>query len=294
MTPSEYEAEVERELLRCYPGSTAQRNVKLDGRLSGVRRQIDVLLTVPGLGEVVVEAKRYGRKVHVKDVESFIGMLGDVGAERGLMVAPLGFTPGAEQRAWRGGESLELDALSLEGLRRFQAAGGIPYAGSCGAIVTAPFGWVLDADTGFASEFSSAVLYRHGRTLDEAVTAGEWMYVEFWNRDDPEVRTLPALLRRQGAAMREFYGHVSITYPDAPPFEDRRMAKRRVELPSGGVELTGFVELDACIVYLVMFTPREAESKNTRKLDYAISELRPLRVSHPDTRSEKDSVDGHG
>lgn len=43
--------------------------------------------------------QNYGRKLNVKDIEGFIGMLDDVGAHEGIISCPLGFTPAAERRA---------------------------------------------------------------------------------------------------------------------------------------------------------------------------------------------------
>jgi Restriction endonuclease len=65
----------------------------LRGLLGSSRRQIDVSVYRSGEPRpaIAVECKRYGRRLNVKDVESFLGMLEDLGARRGVLVAPLGY-----------------------------------------------------------------------------------------------------------------------------------------------------------------------------------------------------------
>jgi len=71
------------------------------GRFSLVKRQLDA--AVYRLGEdtplLVADAKSFNRELDVKDVECFIGMMEDVGARIGLLMAPEGFTAAATRRA---------------------------------------------------------------------------------------------------------------------------------------------------------------------------------------------------
>lgn len=78
-------------------------NASLIGSISGVRRQIDVLVDARWNADlerrIIFDAKRRNRKVDVKDVESFEGMMRDVRASRGVLVCTNGFTEGALRRA---------------------------------------------------------------------------------------------------------------------------------------------------------------------------------------------------
>jgi hypothetical protein len=78
-------------------------NASLVGIVSGVPRQIDVLVDArfesDGKRRIIFDAKRRSRKVDVKDVESFEGMMRDVGASRGVLVCTNGYTEGAQRRA---------------------------------------------------------------------------------------------------------------------------------------------------------------------------------------------------
>ncbi|MDX6410590.1 MAG: hypothetical protein QOE91_106 [Gaiellaceae bacterium] len=95
MSSSEYEGHVAAVLDDKFRGKgVVERDVRLRSR-SGVRdRQIDVLvrMALPGMDDsvIVVDTKRYSEAVDAKDVEAFIGLVSDVGAEMGLLVTNRG------------------------------------------------------------------------------------------------------------------------------------------------------------------------------------------------------------
>lgn len=78
-------------------------NAKIVGHLSGVSRQIDVLVDArwdEGLQRrIVFDAKMRKRKVDVKEVEAFEGLVRDVRASRGVLVCLNGYTKAALRRA---------------------------------------------------------------------------------------------------------------------------------------------------------------------------------------------------
>jgi hypothetical protein len=85
-----------------------ESNIRIMGR-SGTDRQIDVLITgtVGAFGvKILVDSKNYASPVDIKDVESLIGMVGDVGANLGVIVCPSGYTAGAKKRAETSGIQL--------------------------------------------------------------------------------------------------------------------------------------------------------------------------------------------
>jgi hypothetical protein len=93
------------------PRSKVIHNAKLLGRLTGRMRQIDVLLehTVGQFKiEIVIDCKDYKKPLDVKGVEEFYGLLDDVGAQKGVLVCPKGFTKVAKIRA----EKLQIDLYS--------------------------------------------------------------------------------------------------------------------------------------------------------------------------------------
>jgi hypothetical protein len=78
-------------------------NARMEGRISGVLRQVDVLIeprhSPDDRRRSIVEAKRVTRRMHVKDVEYLLGMMDDVGARFGYLVCPTGHSDAALRRA---------------------------------------------------------------------------------------------------------------------------------------------------------------------------------------------------
>lgn len=101
--------------------ATVVRNHKITGR-SGTERQIDVWLE-SNVGAqhrvtVAVECKCYNDKpVTIQDVDSFVGFLDDVRADKGVMLSHSGFTDGATKRAEVA--NIELSTLTLEEAEEF-------------------------------------------------------------------------------------------------------------------------------------------------------------------------------
>jgi hypothetical protein len=93
------------------PKAEVLHNVRLDGRSSGTKRQIDVLVK-ENIGQyeikIIIDCKDYKVPVDVKGVEEFDGLLRDVGAQKGVLVCPRGFTGAAKKRA----EGLQIDLYS--------------------------------------------------------------------------------------------------------------------------------------------------------------------------------------
>jgi hypothetical protein len=80
-------------------------NARITGKISGRSRQVDVLMDVrydtDNSRRVIVDAKKRRRKIDVKDVEAFLGLMKDVSATHGYLVSPAGHTKAAERRAQR-------------------------------------------------------------------------------------------------------------------------------------------------------------------------------------------------
>ncbi len=93
------------------PKAEVQHNVFVDGRLSKRKRQIDVLVR-ERIGQyeirIIIDCKDYNKPIDVKGVEEFAGLLADVGAHKGVLVSPKGFSEAAKTRA----EGLQIDLYS--------------------------------------------------------------------------------------------------------------------------------------------------------------------------------------
>ncbi len=84
------------------PDADIKHNVKVDGRKSKIKRQIDVLVTQK-IGQydmvLAIECKDYKRSADVNVVGSFHEVLADIGAHKGALVCPSGFTEAAKNLA---------------------------------------------------------------------------------------------------------------------------------------------------------------------------------------------------
>jgi hypothetical protein len=78
-------------------------NARIVGRISGRSRQVDVLIDsrhdTDNSRRIIVDAKKRRRKIDVRDVETFQGLMEDVGATHGYLICPSGHTKAAEKRA---------------------------------------------------------------------------------------------------------------------------------------------------------------------------------------------------
>jgi hypothetical protein len=84
------------------PTAEVLHNVHLPGRISNTDRQIDVLVRQK-IGQyemlIIIDAKDHARPVDLPGVEQFTVVIKDVGAHRGVLVSPRGFTESAKNTA---------------------------------------------------------------------------------------------------------------------------------------------------------------------------------------------------
>jgi hypothetical protein len=271
----QYEKEIVDHFRAEYADATIIHNAKVQGRFSKVERQIDLLIE----GEmadfrfrVVVDSKYRDKKIDVNDVESFIGMVRDVEADRGVMISSEGYSSAAINRAYYDDSDIELDVLNFKDLERFHAFGAIPRAGGHSVLLPAPFGWVIDATR---REGMVATLYQRGLTFESAVEAGEWMYVNFWSKDQT-ANSIESLCKFQESYLSK--PDYKIEYQDGPSRQRVRTRIRLLRRPAYSTEYTGFVEFTDFIFFCVLLTPHELEPKNLRKLRYIMRTVLPIGI----------------
>lgn len=277
----EYEKTITEELQLRYPEYQITWNVQLIGNLSGVKRQVDILIEAKIGGNkflTVVDAKMYNKPIDVKDVEEFLGFVKDVGAHRGLMVTTIGYSVAALKRAHHDVADIELDVMSLDEFKAFQAPLGIPFSGSKAIILPAPFGWVIDNKS--ASQFT-AVLYQRGKTFDEAAKSYEWAYFQFWHKElHGKQFNVDDLMEKQDSYLHQENQNTEISYinpPDSIKYPARIRLAKRPNHPA--LEFTGAVEFEDFIFFIVIFTLPEVANRNLRKLIETISNVLPAKFT---------------
>ena len=138
------------------------------GQRSGTPRQLDV--AIYRLDEsrpfFIGDAKQHAKKIDVTVVDSFVGLMGDVGATMGLLVAPHGFTPGALEYAENA--AVKVWIMTIEE--------ALTYKWLPEARRIFPFDWT------FHEQLAQAVRHLNdGLFADEIVDALESVHYEEWS-----------------------------------------------------------------------------------------------------------------
>lgn len=170
-------AKIQRQLA---PDAEVIHDAQLPGRNSKVKRQIDVLVR-QRIGQyemmIIIDCKDHARPVDVKGVEEFHGLLEDVGAHKGALVCPRGFSEAAKKRAR--GWQIDLYSPVDTDPHKWQARVSAPIL--CDfreAMVSfrfsssAPMGFRLPSDFNAIQVFDAADKQRLGTPFETAV--GNW------------------------------------------------------------------------------------------------------------------------
>lgn len=266
----EYESIVYEECNRVFHHCAIQHNIYVVGLYSKRKRQIDIQICDEERNTIIIDAKRYNKKVNVKTVESFIGMVKDIGADKGIIVSEKGFSKAAINRAHFGENNVEVDILNLHELSMFQSEWAIPYAGKYGVVALAPFCWIID---GTRRDNMVATLYRRGFTFEEAARNKEWAYINFWDKDC-EIGTLDELVAWQNNNLlcEDDKGMIEEKWSDSIRI---RIFKSK-KYPTS--EVTLFREYEQFILFVVLYSPDNLINKNVEKMKYFLLHAFPLQV----------------
>lgn len=284
MTWKDYELEIHDSFKEMFPDADITHNVTVTGRYSKVERQVDILIEDYVAGSrirIVVDGKFFSKKIDVKDVEMFIGMLNDCEANKGLLITQEGYSKAAIARAYNDPIDIELDILNFKDLQTFQDIGAIPFSGKYGVLLPAPFGWIIDATR---REGVLATLYQRGLTIEQAGESKEWMYVNIRSKDN-EIKTLDDFLEFQKKnTLAHFPKAKFCTMPTVK--RDKAVIKlREIDIESYPTkEYTGFVEFDDFIFFCVLFTPEELRKKNIRKLESILQKVCPIHINQNESK----------
>lgn len=266
----EYEKKVLEECRRVFRNSDIAYNKHIKGLYSERMRQIDVFIKTSTGIVYVVDAKMYATKVDVKAVESFIGMIKDVGADYGIIVSEKGFTKSAIKRAHLGENNIEVDILNLNELKMFQAEGAIPYSGSNGVAINAPFGWIID---GTRRKGFVASLYQRGITFEEATINKEWAYLNFWDKNDT-IDTIDKLIAFQNNSLLEMDNEGIIDVKVDDEIKSRIFSSKN----SPFKEVTLYRDFHKFILFIVLFSLDNTLNRNINKMRYLLLNALPLNV----------------
>jgi len=266
MNWKEYEQEIFERFSLEYPDAEISLDVKVDGRYSKRKRQVDILIEQYIAGNrirIAIDAKYFNKNIDVKVVENYISMLSDIEAHKGLLITNVGYSQAAINRAYYDPSDIELDILNFDELKEFQTEVAIPFAGNNAVIMFAPFGWIIDVRTNRGQWLAS--LYQRGQEFDPNMD--EWIYVNLWDKTKNKDKIVDVLEIQK----KEFKdGGFDVDIELLPTIErnDSEIVLRKVKYRKHAIpEFTGFVEFDDFIFYAVLYSSVELSNKNIKKLE---------------------------
>lgn len=264
-----YEEFVYQECIRIFDTSHVSYNVKIKGKYSLRKRQIDILVSETKIDgsifTIAIDTKHYKNKIDVKCVESFIGMLRDLDVNIGIIISDIGFTKGAINRAINSSDNIQVDIMSMLEFSQFHGAGGIVYSNNMGAIIKSPFGWILDAEQ---YGFAPAVLYRRGINFQEALYDLNFIYVNFFCHNK-QYTTKEDVCKFHNSDINKCY-----SYPKIITSEDDGILTREFFNPIRDCfDITAYKECDNFTVFITLLTKEDFKSINIQKLKYVASSL---------------------
>jgi hypothetical protein len=125
-----YEIQIFEKLDELFPNSDIKKDQRIIGRYSERSRQIDILVKSQSIGRellIVIDCKKFSKKIDIKTVESFIGFSEDVGAHIGIMITNVGYSKSAEKRAKNHHKDIQLDVVKFIDLEDYEFSFDICY-----------------------------------------------------------------------------------------------------------------------------------------------------------------------
>jgi hypothetical protein len=276
MTWLEYEQTIHDYFTSQFPNADISHNVKIEGRFSKVQRQIDVLIEDYVAGNrmrIIIDGKFFSKKIDVKHVEMFIGMLNDCNANKGLLITQEGFTQAAISRAYHDPIDIELDIFNFKELLEYQQIFAIPHNGVHGVIMYAPFGWIIDLQVG---DNSLGTVYQRGLTLQDARSSREWISINIVSKND-QLDSLEKLLQIHELSQVANDPGTKIAYISTVKRDDANTKMCLVKTNST-LQYTGYVDFQEFIFYSTLITPEELQKKNVRKLESIMQQILHLDI----------------
>ena len=286
MNWQEYEKQVFAEIQRIYPNANIVHDTRLPGRFSRTTRQVDILISGTAAGllfRTVVDTKFYDKKLDVKDIEQFIGMIEDLDCSHGMLITEKGFSAAAEYRAATNPQAIALDIVSFGDLSSFQTSGGaIAFTDHHAVTIAPPLGWAIDCRP--EQDFAASLYNRSLKSREHAMKSQHFMYVMIAARDVFD--TLDELIQSQEAkTVERIRPEPDFQYSDWKCSSGKTLRIRQIYIPgSPSIEVTSFVEFERFYCYVVLVMPLVYQHVDFPKLVYVSENLLPMEVKQdPDS-----------
>jgi hypothetical protein len=278
----EYEKEITAHFKKQYPDCTITYDTTIIGRYSKVSRQIDVLIEntiADNEFRIFIDAKYFSKPIDVKQVETILGMMDDIAVDKGLIITKEGYTPAALKRAFFDPRRLELDVLNFKDLGNLQGFSATIYDGKHGALIEAPFGWIIDSTR---RQGLVATLYQRGLSFKEANEQFEIMYLNIIEKNETHPN-LKNLIDYQEEYTKESYEGVEFEYKEVKYREKESVILRTIIYKHMPIkEYTAFIDFEEFILFGVLLTSEVVSERNQKKLKALISTAIPIKMQFKD------------
>ena len=269
MNWKEYEIYVHKHFRKIFPDANILYNVRRIGIISKTKRQIDILVEEKVAGfdiTVVIDCKYFNKKVDVKCVESFISFLHDLKASKGILITNKGYSEAAFNRASNDTQDIELRIIDFKDLDRFQGFWAFAYSGKHCVFISAPPGWVIDANP---PDFTPAAIFPAGLSFDEAMNGEGLIYVNFIEKGQ-KLKDLKRAAQQQEDNIKRDYPKAKFEYFDQAPHNGHKCLLRIADIDQTyqGLEYTYFTEYPKFILFFVLLEPNKKSGKYLTKLKW--------------------------
>ena len=107
----------------------------------------------------------------------------------------------------------------------------------------------------------------------------EFMYVQFWKKEDA-ASTAADLVQLQSEGILHSFPNASITVEQLDLGEGKKGCIRTVGNAYQWLEITGSVEFDKFILFIVLHCREIVAKRNRRKLEYVLRKAVPFSIKH--------------
>ena len=271
MNWKDYEIYIHKHFRKLFPDAIISHNVRRTGIISKTKRQIDILVEGEVAGfdiSVIIDCKYFKKKVDVKHVESFISFLHDLKASKGILITNKGYSKAAFNRAENDTQDIELRIIDFKDLDSFQGFWAFAYAGKHCVFLSAPSGWVIDANP---PGFTPATMFPAGLSSDEAMNGEGVIYLNFLEKGK-KVKGLKSAAKTQEDYIRKAFPNAKFEYFNQDSHKGHNCLLRIADIDKiyKGLEYTYFIEYPKFVLFFVLLEPHKKSGKYLAKLKWVV------------------------
>ncbi len=267
-----YEEDIFNLLKIQYPDSVILDNHKIKGKYSKRKRQLDVLVEGFVAGRKfrqVVECKHFNKKIDVKIVESILGFLDDVNADRAIIITNKGYTKSAYLRAHNDPRFIELQICSLKELNENQGLYALSYRGKNGLIIKAPMGWINDNSA--LTEENTCTLYPRIYNISEAINK-DFIMVNIFDKKFNEIKDLETFQKGRNKIAKKA-SKIQIEEIDTVKRNDAKVTLDKI-VSESRIQFSGYIEFENFITTIDLMFPSEEESNRLPIIEQLLFETK--------------------